>query len=29
MMVMANPRQFMVSDWFLNRKMGYKDGWFS
>ncbi|OEL17832.1 hypothetical protein BAE44_0021149 [Dichanthelium oligosanthes] len=29
MMVMANPRQFKVSDWFLNRKKDYKDGRFS
>ncbi|OEL24683.1 hypothetical protein BAE44_0014298, partial [Dichanthelium oligosanthes] len=25
MMVVANPRQFKVSDWFFNRK-DYKDG---
>ncbi|OEL22210.1 hypothetical protein BAE44_0016771, partial [Dichanthelium oligosanthes] len=26
MTVVANPRQFKVSDWFLNRKKDYKDG---
>ncbi|OEL12772.1 hypothetical protein BAE44_0026209 [Dichanthelium oligosanthes] len=26
MMVVANPRQFKMSDWFLNRKKDYKDG---
>ncbi|KAE8816977.1 Proliferating cell nuclear antigen [Hordeum vulgare] len=29
MTVLANPRQFKVSDWFLNRKKDYKDGRFS
>ncbi|OEL24201.1 hypothetical protein BAE44_0014781, partial [Dichanthelium oligosanthes] len=29
MMVVANPKQFKVSDWFLNRKKGYKVGSFS
>ncbi|OEL16399.1 hypothetical protein BAE44_0022582, partial [Dichanthelium oligosanthes] len=29
MTVMANLRQFKVSDWFLNRKKDYKVGWFS
>ncbi|OEL21186.1 hypothetical protein BAE44_0017795, partial [Dichanthelium oligosanthes] len=29
MTVVANPRQFKVSDWFLNRKKDYKVGWFS
>ncbi|KAI4971588.1 hypothetical protein ZWY2020_002502 [Hordeum vulgare] len=29
MTVVANPRQFKVSDWFLNRKKDYKDGMFS
>ncbi|OEL22174.1 hypothetical protein BAE44_0016808, partial [Dichanthelium oligosanthes] len=27
--VVANPRLFKVSDWFLNRKKHYKVGWFS
>jgi len=27
--VVANPRQFKVPDWFLNRKKDYKDGKFS
>jgi small subunit ribosomal protein S18e len=26
MTVVANPRQFKVPDWFLNRKKDYKDG---
>ncbi|OEL28622.1 hypothetical protein BAE44_0010359, partial [Dichanthelium oligosanthes] len=26
MTVVVNPRQFKVSDWFLNRKKDYKDG---
>ncbi|OEL35935.1 hypothetical protein BAE44_0003046, partial [Dichanthelium oligosanthes] len=29
MMIVANPRQFKVSDWFLNSKKDYKVGWFS
>ncbi|OEL13793.1 hypothetical protein BAE44_0025188, partial [Dichanthelium oligosanthes] len=29
MMVMAYPRQFKVSNWFLNKKKDYKVGWFS
>ncbi|OEL12881.1 hypothetical protein BAE44_0026100, partial [Dichanthelium oligosanthes] len=29
MTVVANPRQFKVSHWFLNRKKDYKVGWFS
>ncbi|OEL23683.1 40S ribosomal protein S18 [Dichanthelium oligosanthes] len=29
MMVVANPTQFKVSDWFLNRNKDYKDGRFS
>ena len=29
MTVVANPRQFKVPDWFLNRKKDYKDGRFS
>ncbi|OEL37929.1 hypothetical protein BAE44_0001052, partial [Dichanthelium oligosanthes] len=29
MTVVANPRQFKVSDWFLNRKKDYKVGRFS
>ncbi|KAI5400097.1 ribosomal 40S subunit protein S18A [Lathyrus oleraceus] len=29
MTVVANPRQFKVPDWFLNRKKDYKDGKFS
>ncbi|OEL14444.1 40S ribosomal protein S18, partial [Dichanthelium oligosanthes] len=28
-MVVANPRQFKVSDWLLNRKKDYMDGRFS
>ncbi|OEL22392.1 hypothetical protein BAE44_0016590, partial [Dichanthelium oligosanthes] len=28
-MIVANPKQFKVSDWFLNRKKDYKVGWFS
>ncbi|RHN58814.1 putative ribosomal protein S13 [Medicago truncatula] len=27
--LVANPRQFKVPDWFLNRKKDYKDGKFS
>ncbi|OEL28682.1 hypothetical protein BAE44_0010298, partial [Dichanthelium oligosanthes] len=29
MMVVVNPRQFKVSDWFLNKKKDYKDSRFS
>ncbi|KAF0907471.1 hypothetical protein E2562_017403 [Oryza meyeriana var. granulata] len=29
MTVVANPHQFKVPDWFLNRKKDYKDGRFS
>lgn len=29
MTVVANPRQFKVPDWFLNRKKDYKDGRFT
>ncbi|KAF1880805.1 hypothetical protein Lal_00011865 [Lupinus albus] len=29
MTVIANPRQFKIPDWFLNRKKDYKDGKFS
>ncbi|PNX76267.1 40S ribosomal protein s18-like, partial [Trifolium pratense] len=29
MTVVANPRQFKIPDWFLNRKKDYKDGKFS
>jgi small subunit ribosomal protein S18e len=29
MTVVANPCQFKVPDWFLNRKKAYKDGRFS
>ncbi|KAL9277254.1 hypothetical protein ACSQ67_025202 [Phaseolus vulgaris] len=29
MTVVANPRQFKVPDWFLNRKKDYKDGKYS
>ncbi|KAJ4782593.1 40S ribosomal protein S18 [Rhynchospora pubera] len=29
MAVVANPRQFKVPDWFLNRQKDYKDGRFS
>jgi hypothetical protein len=29
MVVVVNPRQFKVLDWFLNRKKDYKDGRFS
>ncbi|PSR86084.1 40S ribosomal protein [Actinidia chinensis var. chinensis] len=28
MTIVANPRQFKISDWFLNRKKDYKDGKF-
>lgn len=29
MTVVANPRQFKVPDWFLNRQKDYKDGGYS
>ncbi|OEL14439.1 hypothetical protein BAE44_0024542, partial [Dichanthelium oligosanthes] len=29
MTVVANPKKFKVSDWFLNRKKGYKVGWYA
>lgn len=29
MVVVANPRQFKIPDWFLNRKKDYKDGKYS
>lgn len=29
MTVVANPRQFKIPDWFLNRQKDYKDGRFS
>ncbi|MQM02856.1 hypothetical protein Taro_035632, partial [Colocasia esculenta] len=29
MTVIANPRQFKIPDWFLNRKKDYKDGRYS
>ncbi|RRT79217.1 hypothetical protein B296_00018691 [Ensete ventricosum] len=29
MTVVANPRQFKIPDWFLNRKKDYKDGRYS
>ncbi|KAK4407150.1 40S ribosomal protein S18 [Sesamum angolense] len=29
MVIVANPRQFKIPDWFLNRKKDYKDGKFS
>lgn len=29
MTVVANPRQFKVPDWFLNRQKDYKDGNYS
>ncbi|OEL38354.1 hypothetical protein BAE44_0000628, partial [Dichanthelium oligosanthes] len=29
MTVVANSRQFKVSDWFINRRKDYKDGRFS
>jgi len=29
MTVVANPRQFKVPDWFLNRQKDYKDGRYS
>ena len=29
MTVVANPRQFKIPDWFLNRKKDYKDGKYS
>lgn len=29
MVVVANPRQFKIPDWFLNRQKDYKDGKFS
>ncbi|OEL32796.1 hypothetical protein BAE44_0006185, partial [Dichanthelium oligosanthes] len=29
MTIMANPGQFKVLDYFLNRKKDYKVGWFS
>lgn len=29
MHIVANPRQFKIPDWFLNRKKDYKDGKYS
>ncbi|MCO5548195.1 hypothetical protein L7F22_001653 [Adiantum nelumboides] len=29
MFIVANPRQFKIPDWFLNRKKDYKDGRYS
>lgn len=29
MVIVANPRQFRIPDWFLNRKKDYKDGRYS
>ena len=29
MVVVANPRQFKIPDWFLNRQKDYKDGKYS
>ena len=29
MVIVANPRQFKIPDWFLNRKKDYKDGRYS
>ncbi|GBG68533.1 hypothetical protein CBR_g3077 [Chara braunii] len=29
MVIVANPRQFKIPDWFLNRKNDYKDGRYS
>ncbi|KAL9665307.1 hypothetical protein QQ045_020724 [Rhodiola kirilowii] len=29
MVIVANPRQFNIPDWFLNRKKDYKDGRYS
>lgn len=29
MTIVANPRQFKIPDWFLNRKKDYKDGKYS
>lgn len=29
MVVVANPRQFKIPDWFLNRQKDYKDGRYS
>ncbi|KAK6940060.1 Ribosomal protein S13, partial [Dillenia turbinata] len=29
MVVVANPRQYKIPDWFLNRKKDYKDGKYS
>lgn len=29
MTVVANPRQFKIPDWFLNRQKDYKDGRYS
>ena len=29
MFIVANPRQFKILDWFLNRKKDYKDGRYS
>lgn len=29
MVIVANPRQFKIPDWFLNRKKDYKDGKYS
>lgn len=29
MTIVANPRQFKIPDWFLNRQKDYKDGKYS
>lgn len=29
MVIVANPRQFKIPDWFLNRKKDYRDGKYS
>lgn len=29
MVIVANPRQFKIPDWFLNRQKDYKDGRYS
>ncbi|XP_058079599.1 small ribosomal subunit protein uS13z/uS13y/uS13x-like [Magnolia sinica] len=29
MVIVANPHQFKIPDWFLNRKKDYKDGRYS
>ena len=29
MVIVANPRQFKIPDWFLNRQKDYKDGKYS